>query len=773
MVTESGGGYTWSENSRENRLTAWSNDPVLDPVSEVIYLIKTDSGEFWSLTPKPSGKNLEYSVEHGFGYSSFSTNNSGIESTLAITGSNKERVKWFSVTLANSESQEQRLELLLYCDIVMGVTKEDSYRFVTSSFDLTTQTLCAQNYYNNEFAGRVVAVGSSEPIISYTASRVEFIGRNGDLETPDILNRGGSSAFLATKTRGIKLSTKTGAGFDHCSALHISVVLKPKEEKNVIFFISEHSSMDSMRREAPRYKSLQMQRVEFQGVQLFWKDLLSTIEVQTPDESFNIMMNGWLLYQNVACRLFARSAFYQSGGALGFRDQLQDSLALLPIRPDLVRQQIVIHAARQFKEGDVQHWWHPPTGRGVRTCISDDLLWLPYAVARYIEVTGDYSILAERVPFLQGAPLADGQMETYFIPERSSEEGSILDHCLRTFKATEAVGPHGLPLMGAGDWNDGMNEIGRHGRGESVWLAWFHNEVINRFAPVLETQGEHEAAAALKDRARQLSVAAEHEAWDGAWYRRAFYDDGTPVGSKDSDECKIDSLCQSWAIISGAAQRERADQAMESALEELVDTEGKVIKLLTPPFNKTDKNPGYIKGYPPGVRENGGQYTHAAAWLIIATALQGRGDKAFELFNLINPINATETERGIETYRAEPYVMCGDVYSEPPLRGRAGWSWYTGSAGWLYQAGIEHIMGLTVHPLYFTINPCIPSGWEHSSIKYRRGERTFVIEMSNPGRIQRGVARIEIEGREVQDGRIPFEDPAYRNVVHVQVLLGM
>jgi cyclic beta-1,2-glucan synthetase len=771
MVTESGGGYTWSENSRENRLTAWSNDPVLDPVSEVIYLRKADSGEFWSLTPQPAGENLEYSVEHGFGYSSFSTNNSGIESTLAVTGSNKERVKWFSITLSNSDSQDQRLELLLYCDLVLGVTKEDSYRFVTSSFDLTTQTLCAQNYYNNEFAGRVVAVGSSEPIVSYTASRLEFIGRNGDLATPDVLNRGGSSAFLATKTRGIKLSTKTGAGFDHCAALHISVVLKPKEEKNVIFFLSEHSSMDSMRREAPRYKSLQMQRVEFQGVQLFWRDLLSTIEIQTPDDSFNIMMNGWLLYQTVACRLFARSAFYQSGGALGFRDQLQDSLALLPIRPDLVRQQIVIHAARQFKEGDVQHWWHPPTGRGVRTRISDDLLWLPYAVARYIEVTGDYSILAERVPFLQGAPLAEGQMETYFIPERSSEEGSILDHCLRTFKATEAVGSHGLPRIGAGDWNDGMNEIGRHGRGESVWLAWFQNDVIRRFAPILETQGEHEAATALKDRARQLAVAAEHEAWDGAWYRRAFYDDGTPVGSKENDECRIDSLCQSWAIISGAAQQGRAEQAMESALDQLVDTDGKLIKLLTPPFNKTEKNPGYIKGYPPGVRENGGQYTHAAAWLIIATALQGRGDKAFELFSLINPINATATERGIETYRAEPYVMCGDVYSEPPLRGRAGWSWYTGSAGWLYQAGIEHIMGLSLHPLYFTINPCIPSTWEHSRIKYRRGERTFVIEVTNPGRVQRGVATIEIEGREIQDGRIPFEDPTYRNVVHVTVLL--
>ena len=772
LVTESGAGYTWSENSRENRLTTWSNDPVMDPVSEVVFVRRAETGDYWSLTPSPSGAGLDYSVEHGFGYSTFATNNAGIDSSLTLSGSNKERVKWFSVTLSNVESQEQRLELVLYCEPVLGVTRDDSYRFITSSFDLTSQALCLQNYYNNEFAGRVMAVSASEPIVSYTSSRLEFLGKNGHLSAPEALNRGGSTAFLSAKTRGIKLSTKTGAGFDQCAALQVSILLKPKEERNVMFFISEHSSLDAMRREAPKYKSLQTQRVELQGVQLFWRDLLSTIEVQTPNDSFNLMMNGWLLYQTVACRLFGRSAFYQSGGALGFRDQLQDSLALLDIRPDMVRQQIILHAARQFKEGDVQHWWHPPTGRGVRTRISDDLLWLPYAVARYIEVTGDYSILAEQVPFLQGAPLAEGQMENYFVPERSSEEGSIMEHCLRTFRATDAVGNHGLPLMGAGDWNDGMNEIGRHGKGESVWLAWFQCEVIKRFAPILEAQGEQETAGSLKHRAESLAAAVEREAWDGAWYRRAFYDDGTPVGSKDNDECRIDSLCQSWAIISGFAEKERAQKAMDSAMQELVDQDGRLIKLLTPPFNKTEKNPGYIKGYPPGVRENGGQYTHAAAWLIIASALQGAGDKAFNLWDLINPINATLDDKGLETYRAEPYVMCGDVYSEPPLRGRAGWSWYTGSAGWLYQAGIEYIMGLTIHPLYMTINPCIPSSWDHSVLRYRRGERVFVIELINPSRAERGVTRVEVNGIEVPDQKIPLEDPSYRGTVKVQVFLG-
>ncbi len=772
IVTESGSGYTWSENSRENRLTAWSNDPILDPPSEAVYLRRAETGEYWSLTPKPAGQGLEYSVEHGFGQSTFSTNNAGIESSVTLSSSMHDKVKWYSITLSNLEQQDQKVELYLYCDVVLGVTREDTYRYVTSGFDRTSQLLHAQNYYNNEFAGRVFAVGASEPIVSYTTSRAEFLGRNGDLESPDALDRGSTGAFLAAKGKGVKLSAKTGAGYDQCAALQVSITLKPKEEKNILFFISEHSSLDAMRREAPKFKSLQMQRVELQTSTSFWRSMLSSIEVHTPSERFNIMMNGWLLYQTVACRLFARSAFYQSGGALGFRDQLQDSLALLPIRPDMVRQQILIHAARQFKEGDVQHWWHPPTGRGVRTRISDDLLWLPYAVSRYIETTGDYSILAEKVPFLQGAPLAEGQMETYFIPERSAEEGTILDHCLRTFEVTAAVGPHGLPLMGAGDWNDGMNEIGRHGKGESVWLAWFQNEVIRRFAPILEAQGELESAAALREHATTLAKAAEEQAWDGEWYRRAFYDDGTPVGSSQSDECKIDSLCQSWAIISTAANKERSERAMQSAVDQLVDPEGKLIKLLTPPFNKTPKNPGYIKGYPPGVRENGGQYTHAAAWLIIARTLQGRGTEAFELFDLINPINATSTERAVETYQAEPYVMCGDVYSEAPLRGRAGWSWYTGSAGWLYQAGIEYILGLQVHPLYFTVNPCIPRDWDRVTMRYRRGERIFEIEILNPNNLESGTVSLEINGSPHPDKKVAFEDPTYREIVAVRVILG-
>ena len=772
ITTESGGGYTWSENSRENRLTTWSNDPVLDIPSEVVFMRKSETGEYWSLTPAPAGDGLEYSVEHGFGSSSFRTNNAGIESHLLLSGSPKERVKWYSITLSNQDPHDQKLELYFYCDLVLGVSRDESYRFVTSSFDLTSQLLCAHNYYNNEFAGRVVAVGSSEPIVSYTASRLEFLGRNGDLRAPEALERSTTAAFLGSKPKQVKLSSKVGAGFDHGAVLQLSVVLKPREEKNLVFFISDHSNMDALRREAPRFKSLQTQRVEHNAVESYWAEVLSTIQVDTPSERFNIMMNGWLLYQTVSCRLLGRSAFYQSGGALGFRDQLQDSLALLPIRPEMIRSQILLHAAHQFKEGDVQHWWHPPTGRGVRTRISDDLLWLPYAVSRYIETTGDTSILHEKVPFLHGAPLAEGQMETYFIPDRNSEEGTIFEHCVRAFNATRTVGQHGLPLIGAGDWNDGMNEVGRHGKGESVWLAWFQSEVIRRFAPIAEAHGEIQIATELRQHAHNLVNAAEHEAWDGKWYRRAFYDDGTPLGSATNDECKIDSLCQSWAVISKAAREDRASMGMQSVMEQLVDREGKLIKLLTPAFDKTPKNPGYIKGYPPGVRENGGQYTHAAAWVIIACALEGRGDRAFELFDLINPIHATGSAKGVDTYQAEPYVMCGDVYSESPLRGRAGWSWYTGSSGWLYQAGVEHIMGLKVHPTGFYIDPCIPKSWDRATMKYRRGARTFTIEILNPSGLERGVRSLEVNGEALPSGFVPFEAPGYADIVEVRVTLG-
>ncbi len=772
IVTESGGGYTWSENSRENRLTSWSNDPVLDPPSEAVFLRRAESGDYWSLTPAPRGDGLRYSVEHGFGSSTFTTTNQGIESRLTLSGSTNEHVKWHAVTLSNLEATEQKLELYFYCDLVLGVTREDTYRFVSTSFDRTAQALCAVNHYNNEFAGRVVAVGSSEPIAGFTASRLEFLGRNGDLSRPVVLEKSAAVPFFPAKAKPVKLSGKTGAGFDPCAVLQVSVTLKPKEERTISFSLAEHRSVDDMRRDAPRYSSAQAQRAEQQRVEEWWSDVLSAISVRTPSEAFDVMVNGWLLYQTISCRIMGRSAFYQSGGALGFRDQLQDSLALLPIRPEMTRAQILLHAAHQFVEGDVQHWWHPPTGRGVRTRISDDLLWLPYAVSRYIETTGDYTILSETVPFLQGAALNEGQMESYFVPDLNGPQGSILEHCLRTFQVTSAVGAHGLPLIGAGDWNDGMNEVGRHGRGESVWLAWFQIDVINRFAAILETQGNNDRASQLRAHAASLKVAVEEHGWDGAWYRRAYYDDGTPLGSAECDECVIDSLAQSWAVISKAGQATRQAQAMQSVRERLVDRDASIIKLLTPPFDKTAKNPGYIKGYPPGIRENGGQYTHAAAWVIIAAAQMGRGTEAFELFDLINPTRITQSDAGVARYQAEPYVMCGDVYSEQSLAGRAGWSWYTGSAGWLYQAAVEHIIGLKVSPASFTVSPCVPASWSEFAISYRHRGRTFKVQVLNESRLESGVASIEVNGVSMPSLTVPFDDPSYGPEVAVTVRMG-
>jgi cellobiose phosphorylase len=772
IVTESGGGYTWSENSRENRLTSWSNDPVLDPPSEAVFLRRTESGDYWSLTPAPRGDGLQYSVEHGFGSSTFTTTNHGIESRLTLSGSTNEHVKWHAVTLSNLEATEQKLDLYFYCDLVLGVTREDTYRFISTSFDRTAQALCAVNHYNNEFAGRVVAVGTSEPITGFTASRLEFLGRNGDLSRPVVLEKSAAVPFFPAKAKPVKLSGKTGAGFDPCAVLQVSVTLKPKEERTLSFFLAEHRSVDDMRRDAPRHSSAQTQRAEQQRVEEWWSDLLSSISVRTPSESFDVMVNGWLLYQTISCRIMGRSAFYQSGGALGFRDQLQDSLALLPIRPEMARAQILLHAAHQFTEGDVQHWWHPPTGRGVRTRISDDLLWLPYAVSRYIETTGDYTILSETAPFLQGAALNEGQMEAYFVPDLNGPHGSILDHCLRTFHVTSAVGAHGLPLIGAGDWNDGMNEVGRHGRGESIWLAWFQIDVINRFASILETQGNNDRASQLRAHAASLKTAVEEHGWDGAWYRRAYYDDGTPLGSAECDECVIDSLAQSWAVISKAGQATRQAQAMQSVRDRLVDRDASIIKLLTPPFDKTAKNPGYIKGYPPGIRENGGQYTHAAAWVIIAAAQMGRGTEAFELFDLINPTRITQNDAGVARYQAEPYVMCGDVYSEKSLAGRAGWSWYTGSAGWLYQAAVEHIIGLKVSPGSFTVSPCVPASWSEFAISYRHKGRTFKVQVLNEARLESGVASIEVNGVSVPSLSVPFDDSSYGPEVSVTVRMG-
>ncbi len=750
IVTESGGGYTWAANSRENRLTPWSNDPVRDPVGEAIYLRDETSGAFWSPTPRPAGAG-HVRVRHGFGYSVFERQRGDIASHLTLSVPNDDPVKIFRLRLRNHGDQPTRISATLYVEWVLGVFRAQMAPYIVTAYDEDAAALLARNAYNVEFGGRVAFLAASERQVSYTGDRTEFIGRNGDLGRP---------AGMAAR----HLSNHIGVGRDPCGAIRCAVDLAPGEERELVFLLGQAAdATEALRLVACYREPAEAARAQHAAI-ASWRTLLGATQVLTPDPALDLLLNGWLLYQTLACRVWARSAFYQSGGAYGFRDQLQDVMALVQAAPELARAQILRAAARQFSAGDVQHWWHPPTGRGVRTRFSDDYLWLPYVALHYLENTGDTALLDVATPFLEGRPLRPDEAEYYDLPTVSAQSGTLYEHCVRAIDyGLGRMGSHGLPLMGAGDWNDGMNLVGTGGSGESVWVGWFLITMLTPFAALAERRGDGGRAARYRAESERLRAAIESSAWDGDWYLRAFYDDGTPLGSQASAECRIDSLTQSWAVIAGAGDPARARAGMAAVDAQLVDHEAGLIRLFTPAFDQSDHNPGYIKGYVPGVRENGGQYTHAAIWTIWAWTLLGEGKRAADLLRLISPVRHAAEDN--DRYMVEPYVIAADVYTATGHAGRGGWTWYTGSASWLYRLGVEQLLGLRRQGDTLSVNPCLPPEWPGYTATYRVGATTYRIT------VERGVGAgaLFLDGEERCPGQIPLDGMAGEHTVRIVI----
>ena len=609
------------------------------------------------------------------------------------------------------------------------------------------------------FGSRVAFADLRGAQTDWTGDRREFIGRNGALADP------------AALAGAAPLSKKVGAGLDPCAAMRTKIELPPNGSVEIVFFLGEAASADEARSLITRYRAADLDAVEAE-IARNWDEILGAVVVKTPDRAMDVMLNGWLLYQTLGCRVWARSGFYQASGAYGFRDQLQDGMALAASQPALTREHLLRAAARQFVEGDVQHWWLPHSGQGVRTRISDDRPWLAYAVAHYVDATADVAVLDETIPFLEGQALEPGEHDSFFAPSVSDRTATLFEHCALALDASLALGGHGLPLIGTGDWNDGMNRVGEKGEGESVWLGWFLHAALTAFAPLARARRRDRTRAKWTAHADALQASLEREAWDGDWYRRAYFDDGAPLGSAASDECRIDSIAQSWAVLSGAAAPERAAQAMAAVERELIRRDDGLALLFAPPFDKTAHDPGYIKGYPPGVRENGGQYTHAALWSVMAFAALGEGDKAAELFSLLNPINHARTRADVHRYKVEPYVVAADVYARPPHVGRGGWTWYTGSAGWMQRAGVESILGLRLRGAFLHLDPCIPRAWAAFEISVRRQSARYEIIVDNAAGVSRGVRFAEIDGVEITERPLRLRMVDDGAVHRVRVTLG-
>ncbi len=756
VVSESGGAYTWVENAHEFRLTPWNNDAVQDTTGEAFYIRDEQTGQYWSPTPAPARGATPYVIRHGFGYSVFEHTENGIVSELWIYVAMDAPVKLAVLKLRNISGRPRRLSATGYWEWVLGDLRSKSLLHVHTEVDLKTGALLARNHYNSEFPDRIAFVDVNDTTRTLTGDRREFLGRNGSLDRPAALGR-------------TRLSGKVGAGLDPCGALQVAFDLAEGQERETTFRLGAGRSAADVQDLIQRFRRAHASRTALEGVWAYWNRTLGAINVDTPDPAVNVMANGWLLYQTLSCRLWGRTGFYQSGGAYGFRDQLQDVLALLHAEPALTREHLLRAAAHQFREGDVQHWWHPPAGRGVRTHFSDDFLWLPYVTCRYVAAVGDTGVLEEKIPFLSARPVKPEEEAYYDLPSRAEEVGTLYEHCVRAIERGLNFGEHGLPLIGCGDWNDGMNRIGHEGRGESVWLAFFLYDVLMQFAALARGRNDATFAERCVVQARELQRAIEQHAWDGAWYRRAYFDDGKPLGSQTNAECQIDSLPQSWSVLSGAGNPARSREAMNSVDQRLVRRDVGLIQLFDPPFDQSPLEPGYIKGYIPGVRENGGQYTHGAIWTAMAFALMGDDERAWELFSMLNPVHHGATPRQIATYKVEPYVVAADVYAVAPHTGRGGWTWYTGSAGWMYRLLIETLLGANIEGEKLRLAPRMPKSWPGYKIHYRYRQTVYHISISRLAPGSANTILLSLDGQDTSGSTIPLRDDRCQHVVEMKI----
>jgi cyclic beta-1,2-glucan synthetase len=760
LISETGAGFTWQGNSQRNRLTQWSNDPVMDCPSEAIYIRDEETGVYWTPTASPIREETAYRARHGAGYTVFEHNSHGIEQELTVfvpvDDQGGQPIKLQRLTLHNDTARPRKLSLTYYVEWTLGEDRELSQMHVVTAWDDEAQALTACNSYRPDYADRVAFAAVSAPTASYTADRTVFLGRNRSMDNPAAMER-------------TRLTPRTGAGLDPCAALQVTLELAPGQRSEITCMLGEGQSLEQVRALVLVYRDGQALEAVLRQTQAWWDGRLSTIQVHTPELATDFLINRWLSYQNLGCRIWGRSGVYQPGGAFGFRDQLQDVMALLYACPELAREHILLAASRQFTEGDVQHWWHPPGGAGVRTRISDDLLWLPHVVAQYIMITADVNILHERIPFLEAPTLKDDQYESTQSPGTSPESGTLFEHCQRAVTRSQKFGAHGLPLIGTGDWNDGMNMVGAGGKGESVWLAWFMVDVLYGMAEMSDLLGRTDLSRTYHQGRKTLIQHIEGFAWDGKWYLRATFDDGTKLGSSVNTEARIDSLPQSWAWLSGAADLERAKKALESAWSHLVREDEGLVLLFEPPFDTSEPSPGYIEGYPPGVRENGGQYTHAALWLAMAMARSGDGTRAVKMLRMLNPIEHARDPESVWRYGVEPYVVSADVYRLPGWIGHGGWSWYTGSAAWMYRAWVEEILGLKVRGETMRLDPVIPGWWDGFQISYRHGEALYEIEIENPDHSERGVTWVEIDGKRLEDGLITLDQDLVKHRVVVRM----